>query len=165
MGEEWDCNDGPPLVHHSTSVLLLWCPGLLLQTFLAVELLISVLSGCLFTAGNCTPWICVLNPAFQHPAPLPLPRHPSPLQQQETNDSGCAVAQTVQAVLALSCLPQTIAVFPFDPPKFFFCPSWFPHHEGVFLSSGTSHLQLPTSGAGPFSECSFFFFLSFHPTQ
>ena len=56
--------------------------------------------------------------------------------------------------------------FSFDPLNVLFCPSCFPHHEGVYLSVGTSpHFQLPTRVAGPCFDSFFlfFFFLSSYP--
>ena len=100
------------------------------QIFLVVELLTPVPSGCIFTANSRLPlWICTPNPTFQHPASL--------LNKRLTTQAGMcwALAQTMRAVLTLSCLPQTV-----------YCILlWSP--EGLFLS------QLTSPPLGSFSEC------------
>ena len=106
----------------------------LLQTFLVVELFIPVPSGFSQPVAVSLPGS---TPYF--PAPN-TPTHPPTGDTAQVGVHGTAI-QIMHAILTLSCLPQSIAVFSFDPQKFLFCPSWFPHHEGVFLSAGmSSHL-------------------------
>ena len=71
-----------PCAQFNSGALLLWCPGLLPQTFPAVELLTPVPSGCLFIANSCPlPGSMLQNPLSR----------PSPPLQQETHDSGQGV--------------------------------------------------------------------------
>ena len=66
------------------------------------------------------PWVCSPNSTFRNPAPL----H----NKQLTTQAGMhrAVVQTMQAVLTLSCLPQTIHwILLKFPQKFFSVPAVF----------------------------------------
>ena len=80
VGGEKGCIGGPaPCTPLNNDALLLLCPGLFLQTFPVVELLIPVPSGCLFTAKSCPlPGSALQTPFSSTPA----------APQQETHDSG-----------------------------------------------------------------------------
>ena len=73
-----------------------------------------------------------------------------------------ALAQCVQ-FLHCSAFYKPSTAFSFDPPKFSFCSSWFPHC-GVGRTSVCrtfSHFQLSSSVARLCCDSSFLFFLSF----
>lgn len=61
----------------------------------------------------------------------------------------------------LPSLLRLFTAFSFNPCNSPFCPSWFPHCQGIFLIVGTPpHFQFPASVAGPFLYF-FFILLSF----
>ena len=123
-----------------------------------VELLIPTPSGCLSTANR---W------SFLGPCSKPQFLAPSPHPQQETEwfrlgSSGLWHRQCVQ-FLHCSAFYKPSTAFSFDPPKFSFCSSWFPHC-GVGRTSVCrtfSHFQLSSSVARLCCDSSFLFFLSF----
>ena len=104
------------------------------------------------------PWVHAPSPTFQHPAPPP---------QQETHDSGWVhrgAAQTMHAVLC-PAFHRPSAVFTFEPLNVTFCPSYFPHREGVFWVQGPLFtFSLPPGLLVPFL-IPLFFFSFFRPTQ
>lgn len=102
------------IVPLNNDILLLWCPGLLPQTFLILEILTAAPSGCLFTANSSLFPESALQTHF--PAPRP------PLQQEIQGSSwetqGCGTDHVRSSYLAL---PST------DHPLW--CPPWIPERS------------------------------------
>ena len=160
VGGEKGCNGGPiPCAPLNNDALLLWCPRLPLQTFVVVELLTPVPSGCLCTANSCP------LPGSMFQTPLYSTQPPSTTGDTQLRLGCVRLRHRPWAQFSLCpAFRRLSAVFSFDPLKVSFCPSWFPHCEGGFLSGETSpHLQLPARVAGPFFDSSFLFSF-FRPT-
>lgn len=141
VGGEGGCNGSPTSFMPHNNDLLLWCPGLFLLTFLVVELIIPVLSGCLSTVNSCPfPWS---TSKLHFPAPS-LP------QQQGMHDSGwvvqgCGTDQACSSVFALLSTDHPLHS-PSILQKAFSVPAHFPivaggsvSERGNFSSSSASH--------------------------
>ena len=142
----YNCSPAPcsPLI---SDALLLWCPGHFLQTFLVVELFALIPSGCLFTANSCS----LSGSALQTPLFSTNPH--STTRDTQLKLLGFAELQCGPCTqfLLFPAFHRLSAALSFNPMKISFCPSWFPHCEGIFLSVGnSSHLQLPIRVADPF---------------
>jgi len=108
----------------------------------------------LFFVVTFLPWVRVPNITFQHAA------------LSTTGDTGLRLGCTglwhrpgVQFLLC-TAFHRLSAVFSFYPLKIPFCPSWFPHCEGIFPRVGTFPcIQLPARVTIPFFDSSFISFV------
>lgn len=100
-------------------------PGLFLQTSTLAELLAPVPSGSLFTANS---W-SFPRPMLQSPLSS---TQPPPTTGGTQLSLGCTgLPHRPGGLHPASHRPSVTTSF--DPLKISFCPSWLPHHEGLFL--------------------------------
>ena len=151
----------------NNDILPLWCPGLLPQTFLILEILTAVPSGCLLTANSSL----LPGSALQTPFPAPRP----PLQQEiqgsswdaqgygtdHVRTSYPALPSTDHPLWRLPWIPRRSLSVPADictiggffrvwGPPFTFSTPLLPSFDSSFLFSFFPYTQLPGHFSCPF---------------
>lgn len=144
------------IVPLSNDILLLRCPGLLPQTFLILEILTAVPSGCLFTANSSL----FPGSALQTHFPGPRPPLQQAIQGSSWDAQGRGIDQVRSSYLSLPSTDHPLRRPPGVPQKSLSVPAEFPPLGG-FSKCG----DLPSPSA---PLCSLYWipllFFSFSPS-
>ena len=103
VGGERGCNGGPaPCMPLNNDALLVQCPGILLLTFLVVELPTPVPSGCLFTTNSC------FLPGSVLQIPLSSTQHPSTTDDSDWDVQSCGADHACSSYFVLSSISHPL---------------------------------------------------------
>ena len=112
----------------NNDILLLRCPGLLPQTFLILQILTAVPSGCLFTANSSL----FPGSALQTHFPGPRPPLQQAIQGSSWDTQGCSIDHARSSHLALPSTDHPLWHPPWIPQKSFSVPADISTIGGVF---------------------------------